>query len=191
MAADGTSNNANTEVPEQGEETENRNEPLNTSPPRKVEPAGKTPSETSNKRSRANDEVIKTYVPQWGVLTTDAIASSVPPSAREVGPEFCRGLILPRDRALYDNVSAVDACTELMGLLSMASPWAAVIADRVGYMQSEFQKVEELKARAVKAEEDLRKSKSELERVTGRVKALSDERDLLSDPVKEMETLKS
>lgn len=68
-----------------------------TSPLQEVEILEKTPHTGSRKRVRVDGEVVSTYAPQLGVLTTDGVASSVPPSAREVGPDLCRGLAFPTD----------------------------------------------------------------------------------------------
>lgn len=61
------------------------------------------------------------FVPQWGVLENDAIACLAPSPSRDVGPDLCRGLILPADRALYHKVDGLEACTEMLALLSMVS----------------------------------------------------------------------
>ena len=87
-----------------------------TSPPK--EPEGELPKET-RKRNRANEEMVKTYTPQWGVLATDSVALAAPQAALEVGPDLCRGMILPADRSTYEKLSAAKALTEAMALISM------------------------------------------------------------------------
>lgn len=53
-------------------------------------------------------------------------------------------------------------------------------------MQAKFKEVKELETRAVKAEEDLRTSDSELERVTGQATALATEREALKHQLEEL-----
>ena len=77
--------------------------------------------EGSNKRSRSSDEVIKTYQPQWGVLTTDQILVPSPQAVREVAPDLCRGMALPADRSGFEEASAAEALTELMSHLALVS----------------------------------------------------------------------
>lgn len=73
------------------------------------------------KRLRWSSGAIATYASRWGVLATDSIASRASAPAREVGPDLSRGLILPEDRSTYEKVDAVEACTKMLGLLSMIS----------------------------------------------------------------------
>lgn len=102
-------------------------------------PSTATPGE---KRPRQDDYVIKTYTPQWGVLSNDAIVASAPPSAKEVGPDLCRHLML--------------------ALLSLAVPWAAAVIDKVAGFE----------VRAIRAEESLRNAEAEVERLGGQAFSL-------------------
>ncbi|KAK1375129.1 hypothetical protein POM88_031322 [Heracleum sosnowskyi] len=114
--------------------------------------AGRAPlSPASRKRARKGD-VIKTYVLQWAVLETDSFATSAPMAAKDIAPDLCRALMIPTDRPKYDQLSATNACAELLGLLSMATPMAAAITDKVKDMQSGFAQVKEMESRAVKTE---------------------------------------
>lgn len=106
-------------VPERGDEKEVPKETPVTSPLREVKNQEEPPLIDPRKRVRMDDDVVKTYTPEWGVLSTDGVVSSVPPTTHEVGPDIYRGLDLPADRSLYDKVGTVDACTELMVLISM------------------------------------------------------------------------
>lgn len=63
--------------------------------------------------------MVRTYVPQWGVLSTDSIIARVSVAAKEVGPDLYRGLVLPVDRKKYEQFGSVEACSEMLGLLSM------------------------------------------------------------------------
>lgn len=73
------------------------------------------------KRGRTDDVVVKTYVPQWGVLENDAIIASAPAPTRDVGLDLCRGLVLPTDQPMYDKVDDMGACNKMLALLSMVS----------------------------------------------------------------------
>lgn len=73
------------------------------------------------KRIRSDDMVVKTYVPQWGVLENHALVSSAPWPARDIGPDLSRGLIMSADRPRYDKVDHVGTCTEMLSLLSMVN----------------------------------------------------------------------
>lgn len=76
-----------------------------------------------SKRVRLPEVALTTYVPQWGVLSTDAICHEIPAMARKVGLDPYQGLILSIDRATYEKVGVVDACTEMLGLLPMVSSY--------------------------------------------------------------------
>lgn len=58
-------------------------------------------------------------------------------------------------------------------------------------IQAKLKEVIDWEVRAVKVEEDLRSSASELERVTGQATALATERDALKAQLTELETLKT
>ena len=75
----------------------------------------------SQKRHRAGDGVVRTYVPRWGVLDSDHICYGVPEEAKDVAPDLCRGLMLPADRPLYSAATPTEACSELMSLQSLVS----------------------------------------------------------------------
>ena len=72
-----------------------------------------------HKRPRGSEEAIRTYVPKWGVLTTDRVCYGVLEESKEVAPDLCRGLMLPADQSLYSAASPTEAVTELMTLLSL------------------------------------------------------------------------
>lgn len=76
-------------------------------------------------------------------------------------------------------------------VLFQATPWDAVITDRVEGIQAEFKEVKQLRTRAVKAEEDLRTAASELERVAGQATALATERDALKQQLEELTSLRT
>lgn len=169
-------------VPDQREKSGVATPPA-ASPPRDLEQVGDLQAD-SRKTTRRNEMELKVYAPQWGVLETDNMISPAPDSAKDVGPDLCRGLILPVDRPSFDKVNDIGACTEMLAHLSMVSSlpsyfifarllyvtfslvyfqgisWAAVVAERVEGMQARLREVDRLEVRAVKAEEDLRNSKS-------------------------------
>lgn len=79
------------------------------------------------KRVPSNEaDVIQTYTPQWDVLSTDSVCFRAPAAAREIGPDLCRGLMLPADCPRYSSVGVLDACTEMLGLLSKVSEYFAL-----------------------------------------------------------------
>lgn len=114
-----------------------------------------------------------------------------------------------RQKAEADDVGA---CTEMLALLSMVSylflycsiaflrifnpclvyfqgvSWAADVSNRVDGMRAKVKEARELEIRAVKAEEDLRSAKVELERLTGQSNALAAERDSLKNSVDSLQT---
>lgn len=65
--------------------------------------------EEPRKRSRASGGVIETYAPKWGVLSTDALACPTPVSVKEIVPDLCRGLMLPKDVPAYAEADPVAA----------------------------------------------------------------------------------
>lgn len=71
------------------------------------------------KRHRAPGDVIETYVPKWDVLSSYSVAHAAPEPAKEVGPDLYRGMMLLADAPLYAGTDAVEACTQLMALMSM------------------------------------------------------------------------
>lgn len=93
--------------------------PPTSSPPREPVPEG-TPVEPK-KRPRSENTELKVYSPQWSVLDTDRIIVPAPSSSKNVGPDLCRGLVLPADRPTVSKLNNVEACTEMMTLLSMVS----------------------------------------------------------------------
>ncbi|KAK1397095.1 hypothetical protein POM88_006958 [Heracleum sosnowskyi] len=88
------------------------------------------------KRVRRGD-VLKTYVPQWAILETDGVTSADKKAVKEIAPDLCRALVLPADRPNYDRLDIADACADMMAFLSLATPMAAVITDKVKDMQGE------------------------------------------------------
>lgn len=73
------------------------------------------------KRARSDDSMPRVYAPQWGVLEDDRIIVPAPRAATIVGPDLCRGLILPADRKTFAKANDLEACTEMLSLLSMVS----------------------------------------------------------------------
>lgn len=71
------------------------------------------------KRHRSQDDIVQTYVPRWGVLVSDATACPAPDPAKDIGTDVCKGLMLPRDAPTYAKAEPLEACTELMALLTM------------------------------------------------------------------------
>lgn len=78
-------------------------------------------STDSRKRGRSGDAGLKVYHPPWGVLETDQIIVPAPQLSTIVGPDLCRGLILPADRPTFAKANDLEACTEMLALLSMVS----------------------------------------------------------------------
>lgn len=62
-----------------------------------------------NKCSRGEEDVIRTYVPKWGMLMTDHICYGVLEESKEVAPDLCRGLMLPADQSLYSAATSAEA----------------------------------------------------------------------------------
>ncbi|KAK1388194.1 hypothetical protein POM88_016372 [Heracleum sosnowskyi] len=172
-------------------EGDDQNTPEQSAPPsprRQPKQTEKAPlSLAARKRSRRGD-VVKTYVPQWAVLEMDSFTTPAPMMAKDLSLDLCWALMLPADRPKYDWLSPVDACVELMGLLSMATPMAASITDKVKDMQSGFAQAKEMEARAVKTEGSLRSAQDELEVLDGQAKVLKADREALQ---KELDTLRA
>lgn len=103
---------------ERGSEQTNSDETLNASLPRKVE-VEERPLVEPRKKVRTDDAVVQNYAPQWGVLANDALISSAPSHARDLGPDLYRGLVLSVNRPFYDKVEMVDAYTEMLALILM------------------------------------------------------------------------
>ncbi|KAL6550044.1 hypothetical protein OROMI_020532 [Orobanche minor] len=56
-----------------------------------------------DKHPRRAERMVRKYVPPWGVLTEDAISVPAPALAKEIGGDLCRGLMLPKDRPVYER----------------------------------------------------------------------------------------
>lgn len=63
-----------------------------------------------------------------------------------------------------------------------------MVTDRVEGMHAKFKEINQQEAQAVKAEEDLRNSVAELERVTSQSKALATERDAMKEELTKLKT---
>ncbi|KAK1355381.1 hypothetical protein POM88_048637 [Heracleum sosnowskyi] len=57
---------------------------------------------------------------------------------------------LSTDRPNYDRLDIADACADMMAFLSLATPMAAVITDKVKDMQGRFGQLRELEAQSVR-----------------------------------------
>lgn len=73
------------------------------------------------KRPRSLSGTVETYATKWAVLSSDALACPASTPAKEIGPDLCRGLMLPSDAPAYAAADPVTACTEMLALLSMVS----------------------------------------------------------------------
>lgn len=77
----------------------------------RLQEAGRTvEGRALNKWARTRDDVVQTYAPKWGVLTTDHICYGI-----------MRGLMLSADLSLYTSASPVEACMKIMSLMSLVS----------------------------------------------------------------------
>ncbi|KAK1401213.1 hypothetical protein POM88_000818 [Heracleum sosnowskyi] len=79
-------------------------------------------------------------------------ATEIPLAIKEIAPDLCRALVLPADRPNYDRLDIADACADMMAFLSLATPMAAVITDKVKDMQGRFGQLRELEAQSVRSE---------------------------------------
>lgn len=156
-------------------------------PTPRTEPDDREPStqreRSSAKRPRLNEEVVRTYAPQWGVLSTDSVLNLCPKEAKKVGPDLCRGLILPEDRQVYEETDPMAACTEMLALLSMAVPWAASVTDKMQAAQSRLGQAKDLELRAARAEASLERANLENDRLNGQASVLKADRDKLQTEV--------
>lgn len=64
---------------------------------------------------------IDKHVPDWLVLSFDSTISKAHPLARMLGGRLLRGATLSNDKILVNAVDLVEACTELMATLAVAS----------------------------------------------------------------------
>ncbi|XP_063950621.1 uncharacterized protein LOC135152997 [Daucus carota subsp. sativus] len=116
------------------------------------------------KRNRPDgSSEVRPYAPEWSVLSTDSIAILAPDRIKDVAGDFCRSQILPADRGTYESATALQACEQLMCFLSLASPWAAAVTDKVQDMQKQMAGVNALTIRANLAEDTLAALKTELD----------------------------
>ncbi|KAK1390009.1 hypothetical protein POM88_018187 [Heracleum sosnowskyi] len=122
-------------------EGDDQNAPEKSAPPsprQQPKQTGKASLSPASRKRAWRGDVVKMYVPQWAALETDSFATPAPMAAKDLAPDLCRALMLPADRPKYERLSPVDSCAELMGMLSMATPMAAAITDKVKDMQSGF-----------------------------------------------------
>ncbi|KAL8146788.1 hypothetical protein AgCh_004506 [Apium graveolens] len=108
-----------------------------------------------SKRTRSKEGIVHSYLPGWGVLTSDHTVYPARQSTKEVASDLCHGLQLPVDLPTFASASAIEACTELLSFLSLAAPWAAAVEDKVKDMETRMAEVKELERRAATAEEEL------------------------------------
>ncbi|KAK1384009.1 hypothetical protein POM88_021744 [Heracleum sosnowskyi] len=146
------------------------------------QPWGSLQTPSSRKRLRKGD-VIQTYVPQWATLESDSVATTDIKAVKEIAPDLCRALVLPVDRPTYDKLSIADACSDLMAMLSKATPLAAVVTNKAKDMQNGFAQFQEMEARAVRSEEALRQAVSDVEKLKGQSTALRADREAMQKEV--------
>ncbi|KAK1399424.1 hypothetical protein POM88_009287 [Heracleum sosnowskyi] len=158
-----------------------------TSPPPTDQAEQATGSAQVRKRARRGD-VLKTYVPQWAILESDAIATADSKAIKEIAPDLCWALVLPADCPTYDQLGIADACADLMAFLSKATPMAAIIIDKVKDMQGSFGQIQELEVQAVRSETALRQAVGDVERLEGQSAALRADREALQ---KELDSLRA
>ncbi|XP_074376603.1 uncharacterized protein LOC141718130 [Apium graveolens] len=116
-----------------------------------------------SKRTRSKEGIVRSYLPGWGVLTSDHIVYPARQSTQEVASDLCHDLQLLVDLPTFTSASATEACTELLSFLSLAAPWAAAVEDKVKDMETRMVEVKELERRATAAEEELVRVKAQNE----------------------------
>ena len=68
-------------------------------------------SEVARKRTRPDGcSEVRSYVPEWSVLSTDLIAILAPDRIKDISGDLCRSQILPADRGTYESATALQAC---------------------------------------------------------------------------------
>lgn len=176
-----------TTSPEQRPNEEEERVPPYSPVPREEHQHGEssTHGRTVLKSPRQEDAVVKAYAPQWGVLSTDSVLKLCPKEPKEVGPDLCRGLMLPEDRPTYEATDPLDACTEILALFSMGVPWAAAFTDKVKDLTTQ---IAPLELRAVRAEESLEKANWDNERLNGQAEVLASDREKLRAEVAALQT---
>ncbi|XP_074352390.1 uncharacterized protein LOC141691559 [Apium graveolens] len=116
-----------------------------------------------SKRTRSKEGIMRSYLPGWGVLTSDHTVYPARQSTKEVASDLCHGLQLPVDHPTFASASATEACTELLSFLSLAAPWVVVVEDKVKDMETRMVEVKELERRATAVEEELVRVKAQNE----------------------------
>ncbi|XP_074379415.1 uncharacterized protein LOC141720721 [Apium graveolens] len=114
-----------------------------------------------SKRTRSKEGIVRSYLPGWGLLTSDHTVYPVRQSMKEVASDLCHGLQLPVDLPTFASASATEVCTELLSFLSLAAPWAASVEDKVKDMETRRAEVKELEKRDTAAKEELVRVKAQ------------------------------
>ncbi|XP_074352149.1 uncharacterized protein LOC141691316 [Apium graveolens] len=130
-------------------------------------------------RTRNQEGIVRSYLPGWGVLTSDHIVYPARQSTKEVASDLCHGLQLSVDLPTFASASATEACTELLSFLSLAAPWAAAVEDKVRDMETRMAEVKELERRATVAEEELVRVKAHNEVLDGEATVLKEDKSRL------------
>ncbi|XP_074363957.1 uncharacterized protein LOC141704649 [Apium graveolens] len=134
-----------------------------------------------SKRTRNQEGIVRSYLPGWGVLTSDHIVYPARQSTKEVASDLCHDLQLPVDLPIFASASATEACTELLSFLSLATPWAAAVEDKVQDMETRMAEVKEPERRATAAEEELVRVKAQNEVLDGEATVLKEDKSQLEN----------
>lgn len=85
------------------------------------------PKSDKKRKSGDADSALNTYRPSWAVMESDSFGGPASKLAKELSQDLCGSFILPADRPIYDAVSTVEACENMLGHLSLVSSFSTLI----------------------------------------------------------------
>ncbi|XP_074343475.1 uncharacterized protein LOC141682669 [Apium graveolens] len=136
-----------------------------------------------SKRTRSREGIVQSYLPEWGVLASNHTMYPARQSTKEVASDLYHDLHLHADLPTFSSASPTEACTELLSFLSLAAPWTAAVEDKMRDMETRMAEVKELERRAMAAEEELKRVKTQNEVLDDQTTVLKGDKTRLEEAI--------